>query len=159
VAVEKNIEAFLKLDLPGSKVVVGGGPSLKRLAADYPAVHFAGPQQGEALARLYAGADVFVFPSRTDTFGLVILEALASGTPVAAYPVTGPIDVIGTAPVGVLDEDLRAAALRALSIPRAECRTYAERYSWSVSTDRFLEHLPLIEGQTTGSRALLDRGG
>jgi glycosyltransferase involved in cell wall biosynthesis len=144
VAVEKNIEAFLQLDLPGTKVVVGGGPNLKRLQAGYPAAVFLGPLEGEDLARMYAGADVFVFPSRTDTFGLVLLEALASGTPVAAYPVTGPIDVIGSAPVGVLDDDLRAAALRALDIPRPASRAYAERFSWAASTDQFLAYLPVI---------------
>lgn len=144
VAVEKNIEAFLGLDLPGSKLVVGGGPSLDRLRSAYPDVHFLGPRQGEELARLYAGADVFVFPSRTDTFGLVLLEALASGTPVAAYPVTGPIDVIGEAPVGVLDEDLRTAALKALEVPRQACRDHALRHSWQASTDQFLAHLPAI---------------
>jgi glycosyltransferase involved in cell wall biosynthesis len=101
-----------------------------------------GPTVGEDLARLYASADVFVFPSRTDTFGLVLLEALASGTPVAAYPVTGPIDVIGNAPVGVLDEDLRKAALAALSIPREACRDYALSFSWKASIDAFLRHLP-----------------
>jgi glycosyltransferase involved in cell wall biosynthesis len=111
----------------------------------YPAAHFLGPRVGEELARYFASADVFVFPSRTDTFGLVLLEALASGTPVAAYPVTGPIDVIGSAPVGVLDDDLRAAALRALDISRDACRAYAEKFSWAASTDAFLAHLPLIE--------------
>ena len=104
---------------------------------------FLGPRQGEELAALYAGADAFVFPSRTDTFGLVLLEALASGTPVAAYPVTGPIDVIGSAPVGVLDEDLGAAAIRALTIPRDACRTYAEGFSWATSADQFVRYLPL----------------
>lgn len=142
VAVEKNIEAFLKLDLPGTKLVVGGGPSLDKLSADYPAAIFLGPKQGEELARLFAGADAFVFPSRTDTFGLVLLEALASGTPVAAYPVTGPIDVIGSAPVGVLDEDLKAAALRALDVDRSACRTYAEQFSWAASAGQFLQYLP-----------------
>lgn len=144
VAVEKNIEAFLKLDLPGTKLVVGGGPSLDQLRASYPQVVFAGPKQGEELATYFASADVFVFPSRTDTFGLVLLEALASGTPVAAFAVTGPIDVIGSAPVGVLDEDLRAAALGALDIPRAACRDYATRFSWEASTDQFLQCLPVI---------------
>ena len=144
VAVEKNIEAFLGLELPGSKLVVGGGPSLERLRDAHPAVHFLGPRQGEELARLYASSDVFVFPSRTDTFGLVLLEALASGTPVAAYPVTGPIDVIGEAPVGVLDHDLRAAALGALAVSRQACRDYALRYSWEASADQFLAHLPVI---------------
>lgn len=143
VAVEKNIEAFLKLDLPGTKLVVGGGPSLETLRARYPQTVFLGPRQGEELAGIFASADVFVFPSRTDTFGLVLLEALASGTPVAAFPVTGPIDVIGTAPVGVLDEDLRAAALKALDIPRDACRDYALKFSWSHSIDQFLAHLPV----------------
>jgi hypothetical protein len=143
VAVEKNIEAFLALDLPGTKLVVGGGPSLERLRAEYADVTFLGPRQGEELATLFASADVFVFPSKTDTFGLVLLEALASGTPVAAFPVTGPIDVIGEAPVGVLDTDLRAAALRALEVSRDECRAYAEKFSWAASTDQFLSYLPV----------------
>lgn len=143
VAVEKNIEAFLALDLPGTKLVVGGGPSLDKLRVAYPDAVFLGPRQGEELATLFASADVFVFPSKTDTFGLVLLEALSSGTPVAAYPVTGPIDVIGDAPVGVLDEDLRAAALRALDVSRAECRTYAEGFSWGASADQFLSFMPV----------------
>jgi glycosyltransferase involved in cell wall biosynthesis len=143
VAVEKNIEAFLELDLPGTKLVVGGGPSLARLSAAYPSAVFLGAKQGEELAQIFASADVFVFPSRTDTFGLVLLEALASGTPVAAYPVTGPIDVIGTAPVGVLDDDLRDAALRALDISRGACREYAEQFSWEASADQFLRYLPV----------------
>jgi glycosyltransferase involved in cell wall biosynthesis len=146
VAVEKNIEAFLKLDLPGTKLVVGDGPSRKELEAKYPAAIFTGARQGEDLAKLYAGADAFVFPSRTDTFGLVLLEALASGTPVAAYPVTGPIDVIGKAPVGVLKDDLAAAAIEALDLSREGCRAYAERFSWEASADQFLDHLPLITG-------------
>jgi len=143
VAVEKNIEAFLALDLPGTKLVVGGGPSLEKLKVDYPQVLFAGPKQGEELATLFASADVFVFPSKTDTFGLVLLEALASGTPVAAFPVTGPIDVIGDAPVGVLDHDLQSAALRALDVPRDECRAYAEKFSWAASADQFVQYLPI----------------
>ena len=143
VAVEKNIEAFLGLDLPGTKLVVGGGPSLERLKAEYTDVTFLGPKQGEELATLFASADVFVFPSKTDTFGLVLLEALASGAPVAAYPVTGPIDVIGDAPVGVLDPDLRVAALKALDVSRDECRAYAEKFSWAASADQFLSYLPI----------------
>jgi glycosyltransferase involved in cell wall biosynthesis len=107
-------------------------------------VTFLGVRHGEELARLYASADAFVFPSRTDTFGLVLLEALASGTPVAAYPGTGPIDVIGNAPVGILDENLRDAALRALELPRGPCRGYAEGFSWAASTAQFLAHLPLV---------------
>jgi len=146
VAVEKNIRAFLDLELPGTKLVVGGGPSLEKLKAEYPDAVFTGPRQGEELARTFASADVFVFPSRTDTFGLVLLEALASGTPVAAFPVTGPIDVIGTAPVGVLDENLRSAALEALQVDRAACRAYAEQFSWAASADQFLKYLPVRAG-------------
>jgi glycosyltransferase involved in cell wall biosynthesis len=145
VSVEKNIEQFLKLDLPGTKLVVGEGPSRKALTQAYPNVVFLGPRHGEDLARIYASADCFVFPSRTDTFGLVLLEALASGTPVAALPVTGPLDVIGDAPVAVLSEDLQAAALRALPISRAECRAFAARFSWDASTDDFVCYLPRID--------------
>ena len=114
------------------------------LRAAHPEVTFLGARQGEDLARLFASADAFVFPSRTDTFGLVLLEALASGTPVAAYPVTGPIDVIGKAPVGVLENDLRTAALKALEVSRAECRRYAEGFSWAKSTEQFLSHMAMI---------------
>ena len=148
VAVEKNISAFLDLDLPGSKIVVGGGPQLARLRRDYPAVRFTGPLQGAALARAYAGADVFVFPSLTDTFGLVILEALACGTPVAAYPVTGPKDVLAEAAgnVGAVDTDLRAAALRALTADRVACRAHAERFSWRACAETFLANLVPLGG-------------
>src|SRR5262249_18586982 len=117
VAVEKNLEAFLDLDLPGTKVIVGDGPARASLEEAYPQAIFLGERHGEALAEIYAAADVFVFPSRTDTFGLVLLEALASGLPIAAFPVKGPVDVIGTADVGVLSDDLRAACLAALKIP------------------------------------------
>lgn len=141
VAVEKNLAAFLALDLPGSKVVVGDGPQRDALARRFPAAHFAGWQQGEALARCYAGADAFVFPSRTDTFGLVILEAMACGTPVAAYPVTGPLDVIPGSGAGVLDTDLRRAALAALDCDRAACRRHAERYSWEACAASFRRQL------------------
>lgn len=130
VAPEKTIEAFLALDLPGTKLVVGDGPALGRLRRRYPQVVFAGTRRGEELARYYAASDVFVFPSRTDTFGLVLLEALASGLPVAAYPVTGPLDVIGDSGAGVLDEDLGAAARGALGIAPERCRRLAESYSW-----------------------------
>ena len=148
VAVEKNIGAFLDLDLPGSKVVVGGGPILSRLQREYPDVLFTGPRYGEALARAYAGADVFVFPSRTDTFGLVLLEALACGTPVAAFPVTGPIDVLADAHgrIGAVNADLRAAALEALTADRAACRVHAESYSWRVCAEVFLSHLVPLAG-------------
>ena len=146
IAVEKNLEAFLALDLPGSKVVVGDGPDLGRLRAAYPATRFLGVLTGEALARAYAAADVFVFPSRTDTFGMVLLEALAAGVPVAAYPVPGPIDVIGPATVGVLSEDLRAAALAALEIPRERCRAFALEHSWQASTRQFLDNVVVGQG-------------
>ncbi len=143
VAVEKNIRAFLDLDLPGSKVVVGGGPQLASLKRDFPGVKFTGPRYGEALARCYAAGDVFVFPSLTDTFGLVILEALACGTPVAAFPVTGPMDVLADTgdSVGAVDADLRAACLRALHADRAACRRHAERFAWRACAEIFLSHL------------------
>ncbi len=133
VAPEKNLAAFLKLDLPGSKVVVGDGPALAGLRRAFPGVHFAGARFGEELRRSYTGSDVFVFPSLTDTFGLVLLEALACGTPVAAYPVTGPIDVLsGAAPgVGAVDNDLRTACLTALERgERGVARAHAELFSW-----------------------------
>jgi glycosyltransferase involved in cell wall biosynthesis len=143
VAVEKNLRAFLELDLPGSKLVVGDGPQRKALEREFPATHFAGARHGAELAAAYAGADVFVFPSKTDTFGLVVLEALASGLPVAAYPVTGPLDILGEAPlpVGALDADLRQACLKALEINRANCRPYAETYSWHACAERFMDNL------------------
>ena len=143
VAIEKNIRAFLDLDLPGSKVVVGGGPQLAKLRREYPGVTFTGPRHGEALARAYAGGDVFVFPSLTDTFGLVLLEALACGTPTAAFPVTGPMDILaGTdGRVGAVDADLRAACLRALGADRDACRAHAERYSWRHCAEIFMSHL------------------
>ncbi len=143
VAIEKNIRAFLQLDLPGSKVVVGDGPQLATLRREYPGVHFTGARFGAALARAYAGADVFVFPSLTDTFGLVLLEALACGTPVAAYPVTGPLDVLGSAPgkIGAVDADLGRAALAALAGDKVACRAHAERYSWRACAELFLSHL------------------
>jgi glycosyltransferase involved in cell wall biosynthesis len=137
VAIEKNIEAFLTLDLPGSKVVVGDGPALPALRQKFPEVTFTGYRENGALARSYAGADVFVFPSRTDTFGLVLLEALAAGTPVAAFPVTGPIDVITDEQVGALDEDLRAACLKALNCDRSMARRHAEAWSWDACVAQF----------------------
>ncbi len=143
VAVEKNLEGFLRLDLPGTKVVVGDGPQREALQRAYPDVRFVGERHGAALARAYAGADVFVFPSVTDTFGLVLLESLACGTPIAAYPVTGPADILADAAAGVgaLDGDLRAAALRALSGDRAACRRHAERFSWRACAEAFLASL------------------
>jgi glycosyltransferase involved in cell wall biosynthesis len=141
LAVEKNVEAFLKLDLPGTKLVVGDGPARAQLSRQYPGAVFLGSRQGEALAEIYAAADVFVFPSRTDTFGLVLLEALASGVPVAAFPAAAPRDVIGEAPVGALDEDLRLAALSALECSREDCRDFALRMTWEASARIFLEHV------------------
>lgn len=141
VAVEKNLEAFLMLDLPGTKMVVGDGPARAGLARKFPGALFCGSRQGEALAEIYAAADVFVFPSRTDTFGLVLLEALASGVPVAAFPADAPRDVIGDAPVGILDDDLQAACLGALALSRAECRRFAERLTWQASTHAFLANV------------------
>jgi glycosyltransferase involved in cell wall biosynthesis len=141
VAVEKNIEAFLSLDIPGTKFVVGGGPMLETLKRRYPNARFVGPRHGEELASYFAAADVFVFPSRTDTFGLVILEALASGVPVAAYPVTGPVDVIGDSDAGVLDEDLRSAVMRALEIKAERCRDFALGFSWQAAARQFLSNV------------------
>lgn len=140
VSVEKNIEAFLRAPAPGSKVVVGDGPELPRLMAAFPQVHFVGRQEGADLAACYAGADVFVFPSRTDTFGLVMLESLACGTPVAAFPVAGPLDVL-TPESGVMSEDLGAAIADALRLDRDDCLAHAARYSWETSADQFLAAL------------------
>jgi glycosyltransferase involved in cell wall biosynthesis len=141
VAVEKNLEAFLDLDLHGTKVIVGDGPALMALARAYPQAVFLGARQGEALAEAYAAADVFVFPSKTDTFGLVLLEALASGLPVAAFPVTGPRDVIGAAPVGALNDDLRLACLSALTISPQACLEFAARHTWEASARAFVENI------------------
>ncbi|MEP2742967.1 glycosyltransferase family 4 protein [Bauldia litoralis] len=141
VAVEKNIRAFLELDLPGIKRVVGDGPAMSELRTAFPDAEFAGTLTGEALARAYADADVFVFPSRTDTYGIVLLEALASGLPVAAFPVPGPADVIGDSGVGVLDEDLGKAAVAALSISRDDCRAFALRHSWAACARQFLDNV------------------
>jgi glycosyltransferase involved in cell wall biosynthesis len=155
VAVEKNLEAFLGLDLPGTKVVVGDGPQLEALRAAYPDVVFAGVKQGEELARYYAQSDVFVFPSRTDTFGLVILEALACGVPVAAYPVPGPLDVLGEraalgdrAPrgaVGCLSEDLSVAIAGALRLDPAACLDFARDFSWEACARQFVDNLAPLE--------------
>lgn len=141
VAVEKNIEAFLELDLPGSKWVCGDGPAAANLKAKYPDINWLGVLNQQELARVYNAADVFVFPSKTDTFGLVLLEAMACGCPVAAYPVTGPIDVIGTDGPGALKDDLREACLAALKIDRTEVRRFAEHYSWAAASRQFLSHL------------------
>jgi glycosyltransferase involved in cell wall biosynthesis len=141
VAPEKNLDAFLSLDLPGTKMVVGDGPALQPLRAAYPDVAFRGALSGEALACAYAAADAFVFPSLTDTFGIVLLEALASGLPVAAFPVAGPADVIGASGVGVLDDDLGKAARAALAISSERCRAFALAMSWQNSAAQFLANL------------------
>ncbi len=138
VAVEKNIEAFLKLDLPGTKVIVGDGPQRAELARRYRQAKFLGVHVGEDLVRLYRAADVFVFPSRTDTLGLVSIEAMGCGVPVAAYPVLGPADVIGDSGAGVLSEDLGAAALAALDIPGDVCRARALEFNWEKSASTFV---------------------
>lgn len=141
VAVEKNIEAFLSLDIPGTKFVVGHGPDYESLCEKYPKVQFVGYKYGEELAQHIAAADVFVFPSRTDTFGLVMLEAMACGVPVAAYPVTGPIDVVESGLTGVLNEDLREAVAQALKLNPDDARDYAEQHSWMAATRQFYSHL------------------
>ena len=144
VAVEKNIEAFLQLGLPGSKVVVGDGPDLERLKHQYPEVLFTGFKFGAELSRHLAAADVFVFPSLTDTFGIVLLEAMACGLPVAAYPVTGPIDVVRNGVTGVLDNDLGKAALAALELDPRACMDYVKQYSWSACAETFRNLLARI---------------
>ena len=154
VAVEKNIEAFLRLDLPGSKVVVGGGPALEMLRVRYPRVFFAGVLSGEDLARAYASCDVFVFPSLTDTFGIVLLEAMASGLPVAAFPVTGPIDVIGGTRAGVLDHDLAQAAMACLALDPVDCRAEALNYSWDACARQFVGNIMQASGAMIGRETI-----
>jgi glycosyltransferase involved in cell wall biosynthesis len=141
IVVEKNIEAFLNLTLPGSKVVVGEGPKLADYQRKYPGVNFIGVKHGDELASIYASADVFVFPSKTDTLGLVNIEALASGTPIAAYPGRGPMDIIGDAPVGCFNNDLAVACEQALLLDRKACREFALHYSWEASAKEFISHL------------------
>jgi glycosyltransferase involved in cell wall biosynthesis len=141
VAVEKNIEAFLNLRVPGTRVVVGDGPALSRLRAQWPDVQFLGARYGDDLAATLADADVFVFPSRTDTFGVVLLEAMACGVPVAAYPVTGPVDVVVDGLTGVLDNDLDTAVRGALRLDPEACRKYALERSWAAATQQFLDAL------------------
>ncbi len=142
VAVEKNIEAFLDAEFAGSKLVVGDGPALAELKAKYPDVTFVGSKSGEELARYYSTGDVFAFPSLTDTFGLVMLEALACGVPVAAYPVTGPLDILGDHNVAVLGDDLAQSMTKALGIDPQACRRFAMTYSWEAATRQFLDNLP-----------------
>ncbi len=160
VAREKNLEAFFRLDLPGTKLVVGDGPQLAEYRAKWPAVHFTGYRHGDDLARHFAASDVFVLPSRFETFGLVVLEALACGTPVAAFPVPGPGDILGGAgDVGRLDADLRRAALDALALDRGACRRFAERFSWEACTREFARNLvPIAPGGGAPSQAANQAG-
>lgn len=137
VAAEKNIEAFLALPVAGTRIVVGDGPDRARLEHDHPDVLFLGYRHGEELGAIYRSADVLVFPSRTDTFGNVVTEALASGTPVAAYPVTGPRDVLTDPRAGALDENLGSAVLRALELRRADARAHGETFTWAASARQF----------------------
>lgn len=150
IAVEKNIEAFLALELPGSKAVVGDGPQRRELEARYPKTVFAGAKFGPDLTAAFADADVFIFPSLTDTFGLVILEAMACGTPVAAFPAPGPIDIIPGSSAGFVSDDLRQACLDCLPLDRAGVRAYAERFSWRASAEEFVRNLqPYPEPEKT----------
>lgn len=148
LAAEKNIAAFLALDLPGEKCVVGDGPEREALAAAYPQTRFLGYRHGQALAQCYAEASVLVFPSRTDTYGLVMLEALACGTPVAAFPVAGPLDVLVAGQTGVMDEDLREACLQALLLDRQVCAEQAARQSWRVSALEFMARQYRLDGES-----------
>lgn len=157
VAVEKNLDAFLSLDLPGTKVVIGKGPMETELKRRFPEARFLGQLENGTLAAHLAAADVFVFPSRTDTFGVVQLEALASGVPIAAFPVTGPKDVIADNPIGALDEDLRSACLRALQISREACRAFASRYSWENSARQFIEHVRKVAAGGVGKAEAAER--
>ncbi len=154
VAIEKNINAFLEIDLPGSKWVVGDGPAMSGIKQKYPKVNYLGVLNQYELAKVYAAADVFVFPSKTDTFGLVLLEALACGTPVAAFPVTGPIDVLGSSPAGAMNEDLREACISALKIPREVARAHAEKFSWKAASEQFAEHLKPVPSPEIHATAL-----
>ncbi|MBB2494958.1 glycosyltransferase family 4 protein [Aquipseudomonas ullengensis] len=147
LAAEKNLQAFLDLELPGHKRVVGDGPQRAELQAAYPQAQFLGYQQGEALAQAFASASVLVFPSRTDTYGLVMLEALACGTPVAAFPVPGPLDVLEPGVTGVMGEDLQQACLAALQLDRGQCAEHAARQSWRASALEFLAQQPLLDGE------------
>ncbi|MEO0575351.1 MAG: glycosyltransferase family 1 protein [Pseudomonadota bacterium] len=157
IAVEKNIEAFASMQLRGRKVIVGDGPDLPQLKREFPDCEFLGYQFGAALASTFASADVFVFPSRTDTFGLVMLEAMACGVPVAAYPVAGPIDVVVDGVTGILDTSLERAATKALTLSREDCRQYALGNSWERCTEQFLSHLVRTDnGQPLAPRHLPD---
>jgi glycosyltransferase involved in cell wall biosynthesis len=145
IAVEKNIEEFLKLDLPGSKIVIGDGPDLDMLRYKYPKILFTGFKHGQDLAAHLAAADVFVFPSQTDTFGIVLLEAMACGVPIAAFPVAGPIDIVKHGVTGVLCDNLYRAAMDALKLNPGDCVDYAMQYTWKKSAESFLNNLIPIE--------------
>ena len=147
----KNLQAFLDLDLPGSKLVYGVGPLLARFKREYPQVHWRGVVARPELVKVYSAADVFVFPSHSETFGLVMLEAMACGAPVAAFPVTGPLDVVGASDGGVLDHDLRAAALRALQVPRERARARALQFDWGPVCEQFIGHLVPARGIQAGT--------
>ena len=159
VSVEKNIDAFLDLDVPGSKVVCGVGPFRRALRARYPNVHWIGVLPRHELARLYAAADVFVFPSRSDTFGLVMLEAMACGVPVAAYPVDVPLQVVGCSGAGALNEDLRQAWFDALKVPRHKARDQALRFGWGRAAELFVSHLAVTPRPAAPSRHRAGRPG
>jgi glycosyltransferase involved in cell wall biosynthesis len=146
LAVEKNLPALLDLDLPGSVVIVGDGPARANLESAYPKAHFLGARSGESLAQIYASADVFAFPSRTDTFGIVLVEAMASGLPVAAFPVAGPLDVIGDSGAGALRENLREACLEALAIPREIAHQHSLNFTWTESARQFLGNIDASRG-------------
>ena len=152
ISYEKNLEAFLALDLPGSKLVYGVGPLLPALRAKYPQVHWRGVVPREALPAIYSAADAFVFPSHSETFGLVMLEAMACGTPVAAFPVAGPLDVVADSDGGVLDHDLGQAALRALAVPRERARARALAFDWEQVCDEFVGFLVEANAETTTGR-------
>ena len=147
VSYEKNLDAFLSLDLPGSKVVYGVGPLLDKFRQTYPHVHWRGVVPRAELPRIYSASDAFVFPSRSETFGLVMLEAMACGTPVAAFPVAGPLDVVGSSDGGVLDDDLRCAALAALEIAAERARARAESFDWGAVCEEFLSFLVPVNVQ------------
>ncbi len=149
VAVEKTLESFLNLDTSGTKIIIGEGPQLPVLKKKYPDVKFLGPKYDEELVEHYRAADVFVFPSRTDTLGLVMLEALACGVPVAGFPVQGPIDVIGNSAAGVLKEDLEKAISEAIGIDPNICRSRALEHSWEASADEFHDNLIRLNNPST----------
>jgi glycosyltransferase involved in cell wall biosynthesis len=159
LAPEKNLDAFLGLDLPGTKLVIGDGPAAAGLSARYPKAVFVGRRVGAPLARMLAAADVLVFPSRTDTFGLVLLEALACGVPVAAYPVPGPLDIVAGAPVGCLDWDLGRAARGALGLSPEACRAHALQFTWQRTAEQFLSHLVPMRGAKHFGRAAIRSAG